>query len=276
MSDSREALWASRARAAVAAASAITAQHPGKLGPWLAASSHHFALLEPGADLAWTALMSPAAAPDALPLVLFWGVGGPGPKPALAASAAHLSKGLAEDDLSGPHGHFRWQRAPVIVRGRHDLDASRWNDSSLARYRHANGLHDFCRVVVPLSEPEGPRLLVVQVDSTNPAWAPSEGMSRVLLEVAGVLASAYHTGFVEPMLRREGLLRLLSPAQRELAPLLAEGLTEREAAEQTGRSIHTVHEHAKAIYHAWGVRSRMEMRDLWLGVRSPSTSLSGA
>jgi DNA-binding CsgD family transcriptional regulator len=48
----------------------------------------------------------------------------------------------------------------------------------------------------------------------------------------------------------------LSTAQREVLALLAKGLTEEEIARDTGRSYHTVHNHVRAIYRAFGVRSR--------------------
>lgn len=48
----------------------------------------------------------------------------------------------------------------------------------------------------------------------------------------------------------------LSPPQVEVLKLIAEGLTEEEAAIKTGRSYHTVHNHVRAIYRIYGVHSR--------------------
>ena len=51
----------------------------------------------------------------------------------------------------------------------------------------------------------------------------------------------------------------LSPPQREVLRLIAAGLSEDEAAGRTGRSVHTVHNHLRAIYKALGVHSRTEL-----------------
>ena len=51
----------------------------------------------------------------------------------------------------------------------------------------------------------------------------------------------------------------LSPPQVEVLKLIAEGLTEEEAANKTGRSYHTVHNHVRAIYKIYGVHSRGEL-----------------
>lgn len=58
------------------------------------------------------------------------------------------------------------------------------------------------------------------------------------------------------------LLRIdsgLSIPQREVLGLIASGLTEEEVAGKTGRSYHTVHNHVRAIYKAYGVHSRREL-----------------
>lgn len=53
--------------------------------------------------------------------------------------------------------------------------------------------------------------------------------------------------------------RRLTPAQRNLLPYLLEGMAEEEIARKLFRSRHTVHDHIKRIYHALGVRSRLEL-----------------
>jgi len=51
----------------------------------------------------------------------------------------------------------------------------------------------------------------------------------------------------------------LQPAQTRVLGLLFEGMTEKQAAEKLEISIHTVHNHAKKIYAAYEVRSRVEL-----------------
>ena len=51
----------------------------------------------------------------------------------------------------------------------------------------------------------------------------------------------------------------LSPPQVEVLRLIAEGLTEDEVANKTGRSYHTVHNHVRVIYKIYGVHSRGEL-----------------
>ena len=60
------------------------------------------------------------------------------------------------------------------------------------------------------------------------------------------------------------LLERLTPAQRRIAQHMLHGMTEREIANRISRSQHTVHEHVKAIYRGWNVRSRSEFMAAWL------------
>jgi DNA-binding CsgD family transcriptional regulator len=56
-----------------------------------------------------------------------------------------------------------------------------------------------------------------------------------------------------------GLFEALSPALRELAPLLLEGLSEREIAARTGRRYATVRTYIQTIYRKLAVHSREEL-----------------
>lgn len=58
---------------------------------------------------------------------------------------------------------------------------------------------------------------------------------------------------------REDIIKELTPAQVRVYDLLLEGLLEKEVALQLGISIHTVHDHVKAIYRALSVTSRGEL-----------------
>lgn len=55
------------------------------------------------------------------------------------------------------------------------------------------------------------------------------------------------------------MLGALSPAQQRVLPYLLRGCREEEIAQAMKRSRHTVHDHAKKIYDALGVNSRVEL-----------------
>jgi DNA-binding CsgD family transcriptional regulator len=62
---------------------------------------------------------------------------------------------------------------------------------------------------------------------------------------------------------REGL----SPRQRDTLDCLLSGHSEKGAAQRLGLSVHTVHVYVKALYRAFGVRSRAELLALHLRYR---------
>lgn len=143
-----------------------------------------------------------------------------------------------------------------------------WNASSLRRFRAELGLGEFVRAQVPFEDVDGGRTLVLQIDGPLDRWSPSDELVLSLAHVAPGITEAYILMFVRPRVVRRRLLERLSPVQRTVAPLLAAGHTEKVIARLLDRSAHTVHEHAKAIYLAWGVRNRFELRDRWLGLDS--------
>ena len=83
------------------------------------------------------------------------------------------------------------------------------------------------------------------------------------------LAGAFSLRFVRPAMRREQLLAAIGPAARAVVPMLVDGSSEAEIAAKLGRSVHTVHDYVKQVYRATGVRSRLELRDLWMGRPRP-------
>ncbi|MFN3168902.1 MAG: helix-turn-helix transcriptional regulator [Phycisphaeraceae bacterium] len=54
----------------------------------------------------------------------------------------------------------------------------------------------------------------------------------------------------------------LSPTERRVYDLLLRRLTERQVAEQLGRSHNTVHVHVRNIYRKLGVRTRQQLLDM--------------
>jgi len=55
----------------------------------------------------------------------------------------------------------------------------------------------------------------------------------------------------------------LTPAQLRVYDLLVQGLIEKEVAAQLGISVHTVHDHVKAIYKTFSVSTRGELVSRW-------------
>uniref|UniRef100_A0A7C4QVH8 FHA domain-containing protein n=1 Tax=Schlesneria paludicola TaxID=360056 RepID=A0A7C4QVH8_9PLAN len=57
----------------------------------------------------------------------------------------------------------------------------------------------------------------------------------------------------------QAVLEVLTPAQRRVFDLLIEGMLEKQIAWKLDISPHTVHNHIRAIYRAFGVHSRAEL-----------------
>ncbi len=106
---------------------------------------------------------------------------------------------------------------------------------------------------------------------------PSEGgvpaeqaAERLLVEAATpIVAMAFWRQYVETSLNRATLLTTLTPRQRLILPMLVEGKSAETIAEVIGRSAHTVRDHVKAIYNAWGAKSRHEMKSIWQAAQQP-------
>ncbi len=110
-------------------------------------------------------------------------------------------------------------------------------------------------------------VLALRVDSLSKSWRPTCADVCVLETGAIFIARAFDRQILARRALQQRLLRQVSPAQRMVAPLLAEGLGEIEIAKRLDRSKHTIHDHIKAIYRAWGVRSRHELLEVWTGRR---------
>lgn len=65
------------------------------------------------------------------------------------------------------------------------------------------------------------------------------------------------------MLAPEPQISLLTPSQRRVFNLLIRGMIEKEVAAELGITIHTVHDHAKAIYKILNVSTRGELISRW-------------
>lgn len=124
------------------------------------------------------------------------------------------------------------------------------------------------------AEPDAPDdAIVVTVSPSDrlSAWCDHEDRASFTSFVR-FLAAIVRDEHVVPRDHRRALEARLSAMQRRITPLLVKGMSEREIGRELARSHHTIHEHVKAIYAALRVRSRIELRDLWLG-RSQDTPI---
>ncbi|MEM8834823.1 MAG: LuxR C-terminal-related transcriptional regulator [Planctomycetota bacterium] len=99
------------------------------------------------------------------------------------------------------------------------------------------------------------------------AYCTREG-SPSFASLVRFLAALVRDEHVIPRDHRRSLLDRLSPMQQRITPLLVKGMSEREIGRELSRSHHTIHEHVKSIYQALRVRSRIDLRDVWLA-RAP-------
>lgn len=144
-----------------------------------------------------------------------------------------------------------------------ELDGAQ-NGCAYLRERGKLRLHGLVRARVSFGASRE-MLAVVQADGTGAGWRGGAEAGDALEGFAGGIGVAYYKLFVEPERARERLLSGLSETQRRIVPLLIQEKSEREIAEALNRSKHTVHEHVKAIYQSWGVHSRHQAREKWLG-----------
>lgn len=172
-------------------------------------------------------------------------------------------EGLPHDDLAVAAGHKR-PRPDRFVGPRRALASDQaWERSRYRAHRERRDLYDFARALLPFEGEDGPRVLLVQIDGLEPSWDPEPEIVRALSALAPHLVDSFRHAFVLPIRHRQDLLDRLTDAQREVAPFLAASMTEGEIADALNRSRHTIHDHAKRIYRAWGVRNRAALRDLW-------------
>lgn len=108
--------------------------------------------------------------------------------------------------------------------------------------------------------------VVIDLRASGEPWKPTPAQRACAGELALSAAHAYEQRIAARHRQRQRLLESLSPAQREVLPLLVAGLSEREIARRIGRSAHTIHGHSRAICLAWGVTSRLGLQFQWLGV----------
>jgi len=96
-----------------------------------------------------------------------------------------------------------------------------------------------------------------------------KGMMRSLMHNLWRSVQVHYLDFIGGHHKEQDLLMSrLTTAQRRVADLLVKGLSEKQVAKQLDRSPHTTHDHVKAIYRAWNVRTRAEMIARWANERT--------
>jgi len=151
-----------------------------------------------------------------------------------------------------------------------------WRGCGAAEARAECGVYEFVRAVARFDVPRGQRAAVVQFSGSRPGWRPSKEARAAAGALAAIAARTYVARFVKRSLVRKRLLDLLSDSQRRMAPMLLAGLSEANIARRLGKSRHTIHDHVKSVYRAWGVSSRLEMKAVWAGtLESPATGGTG-
>lgn len=198
------------------------------------------------------------------------GAGGHCSGPASAWHAEQVSRGFPADDCTWFARHpspVRWRDGGSTESGvasRRDIVPDGvWRSSVLARESATRGLHEFVRGAAAMPGGVTERLLVMQIHCAEPGVQPRPDMADLLKGALPAVAAAYWSAFLRVRDHQRGLLDELSASQRAVVLLLLDGLSEAQVARRLSRSHHTVHDHTRAIYAAWGVSSRLQLRDRW-------------
>ncbi len=147
-----------------------------------------------------------------------------------------------------------------------------WRDSPMAQARAASGLYDYVRAITSCTARGEPRLLHIELAGRCADWRPSDYDLDLICAASTIMCAAYIHRKVLPDEARLDLLARLTPSQRQVAMLLTENVSEAEIASIIQRSPHTVHDHVKAVFRAWGVHSRAETIALWRHPLDPFSS----
>lgn len=138
-----------------------------------------------------------------------------------------------------------------------------WQRSPQAKVRAAVGLFDYVRAITSCAGHGEPRLLHVELAGRTEDWRPADYDLDLVCAASTIMCATYIHRTVIPEEARHNLLAQLTPSQRQVAMLLTENVSESEIAAIIQRSQHTVHDHVKAVFRAWGVHSRAEAIALW-------------
>jgi DNA-binding CsgD family transcriptional regulator len=133
---------------------------------------------------------------------------------------------------------------------RHDVvDDRHWDRSFVANERFRPlGCDDFVMSMAPVSS-------LGVISSLELFRAPGEGFTGR----ERLLVALLHEELANDWNRTRARSPKLTPRQRQVLGLLADGASEKEIAFALGVSTHTAHDHVKALHRAFGARSRGEL-----------------
>lgn len=174
------------------------------------------------------------------------------------------------------------QSAPSLVCGRltrHRYDTDDQKRTMEAYWRRL-GVESLDYVGGPLAaELSGngrSRTFFLSIWSQERALAEDAGRRALLTQAWRAAEHFYLEATNGDRARAASLLARLTPGQRRVAELLAQGLSKRDIAGRLERSEHTIHDHTKCIYESLCVRTRAEFMALWAGARPRPSSVSNA
>lgn len=138
-----------------------------------------------------------------------------------------------------------------------------WYASDRRRHRASLGIHDYARAAAMVHGAGGREVIAVEITSRTADWLATMPDAAGARFAADLAAWVYDFRILRPARAREGLLALLTPAQRDVALHLTAGDAVADIAHLLGRSTHTVQDHLKGIFRAWDVHSKAEALWLW-------------
>ncbi len=230
--------------------------------PWLASACHSLCELDEG-RVAAQALVVERNPLTNMRVVRHAAINCRGELPAMLTLLAASRDGFPQDDV-GVYALGRFGPGEATCLARRDVvPDDRWSLCGLRKFRKECGVFEFVRAIFPYEIDENAAMVLFELDGTDSDWRPSGELVAVFGEITRSIFDRYHQRFTQRELYRNQLLNLLTPMQQAIAPLLATEMSEPEIALRLRRSRHTIHDHTKAIYKAWRINARAQLRDKW-------------
>ncbi|TFV99839.1 ATP-binding protein [Leifsonia flava] len=183
-----------------------------------------------------------------------------------AAGAGERLESLARSYLEAarrkalPWALARSHRAMAIVAD-DEQEAERWFGTALELHEGTPDVYEAARTFLALGSRR--RRARRRAASRDPLRAALERFDRLGATPWADRAAAELAATGETAVRREaGSLATLTPQERQIGALLADGLTTREAAASLFLSPKTVEYHLRHVYLKLGIRSRDELRQV--------------
>ena len=208
---------------------------------------------------------------------LEWVAGAIGPSAEDEAGRRRWAQAVAVEALVALGRHDEARNALELLESQVTRDGSRrlWGDALRARARlmAATGESESAEIAIWEAEAihrrmedrwELGRTLLVAAEIHRRARRRAKARAALTeaLDAFEFLGARLWAAQASEQLGRIGAARSdggLTPTQREVAELVASGLTNRQVADRLYMSAHTVEAHLSAVYRALGIRSRVEL-----------------